>query len=241
MLAAEYDFLSIARAMYQKMPIEVRGKWVKGHFSGDERQVEHNAMVDTMAGSFCKNPPGGYTPPAQSLTHSLQTAALISDGAIVTSKIKQTIYNNMFAQGLEKTIIRNNEWDPSYLQTVDWDAHGIVFRSFSRQKRLNLSKTIHSLWHTGAQNKVLFGMEAEGLCPCSHQVTETVVHVYQCTKTTTVANRATLLTNLERNCERRQIPEPVKQVLLLGLQWFLNDPISAPPTPLPLSIGIISR
>ena len=83
-------------------------------------------------------------------------------------------------------------------------------------------------------------MDAEGLCPCCRQVKETVVHVYQCTEPITVANRVTLLTNLERDCERRQIPDPVKKVLLLGLQWFLNDPISAPPTPLPLSTGIIS-
>ena len=98
LLAPDYDFISIAREMYRKMPITIVERWVKGHYQGNDRQVAHdlNELVDTMATDFRRHPPRGYTPKAQSLVHPLQTAAVISGGAIVTSKLKAIVYNNLY-------------------------------------------------------------------------------------------------------------------------------------------------
>ena len=209
--------------------------------TGDNRRVEHdlNALVDTMASHFRKDPPRGFKPRAQSLTHPLQTAALISGGAIVTSKLKQTIYTNMFAPGLEVTIVKHAGWDARYFSTVDWESHDIVFRSFSRYKRIGVCKAIHGLWHTGAQ-KVLYGFDSEGLCPCCQQVKETVDHVYQCTDTAVVANRSKLLLHLEQQLRQCQIPLPVRSCLLQGLSWFCDSPGNPVPSPIPNTLGNIN-
>ena len=242
LLAPDYDFISIAREMLRKLPIDIQPRWVKGHYTGDDRAVAHdlNALVDSMAAQFRKAPPRGYTPKAQSLTHSLQTAALISGGAIVTSKIKQIVYANMYKQGLRETTQKNTGWSPSFFLTVDWEAHEAVLRSYGRFKRLGIGKLVHGLWHTGAQ-KVLYGMDAEGLCPCCHQVLETVTHVYQCADEAVKTNRARLLTVLEQQLDRRKIPVPIRRSIMLGLNWFLQDPTSALPTPLQNSIGHICQ
>jgi len=181
LLALDYDFISIAHEMYRKMPITIAERWVKGHYQGNDRQVAYdlNELVDTMATDFRRHPPKGYTPKAQSLVHPLQTAAVISGGAIVTSKLKAIVYNNMFIQGLVETISKHSNLEASYLSTVDWEAHEIIIRSYSRYKRISVIKSIHGLWHTGAQ-KVRFGMETDGLCPCCWQHLETTAHVFQC-------------------------------------------------------------
>ena len=153
LLAADYDFLGMARKIFRETPITIKHRHVKGHYTGDERRVEHdlNALVDTMANLFRKAPPRGFTPKSLALTHPLQTAVLISEGAIVTSKLKQIIYRNMFAPDLEATIRKHTGWTEAQFLSVDWDAHVIVFRSFSKSRRIGLCKIIHGLWHTGAQ------------------------------------------------------------------------------------------
>lgn len=69
MLKPDYDFISIAREMCNKMPITIVERWVKGHYKGDDRQIAHdlNDLVDTMATQFRKSPPRGYTPSTKSL------------------------------------------------------------------------------------------------------------------------------------------------------------------------------
>ena len=165
LLAADYDFIGITRKIAKETPITIKHRHVKGHYTGDEHQVEHdlNSLVDTMANLFRKAPPRGFTPKSLAKTHSLQTAVLISDGAIVTSKLKQTVYRNMFAPRLQETIKKHAGWTDTQFHSVDWDAHDIVFRSYSKSRRITVCKSIHRLWHTGAQ-QVLWG-EHRGFMP----------------------------------------------------------------------------
>ena len=71
----------------------------------------------------------------------------------------------MFAPGLDATIKKHARWTDAQFLSVEWDSHDIAFRSYSKIRRISLCKSIHGLWHTGAQ-QVLFGMDTDGLCPC---------------------------------------------------------------------------
>ena len=90
----------------------------------------------------------------------------------------------MFAPGLEATIRKHTGWSAQ-------------FRSFSRYQRIGLCKSIHGLWHTGAQ-KVLYKMSKEGICPCCQSAEETTTHVLQCTSESTIAHRKQQFIRIEQ-------------------------------------------
>jgi len=240
MLAADYDFIVIARKLVKATPITINHRHVKGHYTGDERRVEHdlNDLVDTMSKKFRRAPPRGFTQKSLSLIHELQTAALISEGAIVTSKLRKTIYHNMFASGLKETIQKHTGWSDRQFTSVDWDAHDIVFRSYSKSKRIGVCKSIHGLWHTGAQ-KVLFGIDADGKCPCCNSDLETVAHVFQCTEELVKQHRHEKFSLLEKLLTKSTLSKPIRECFLQGLQWFLEFPQTVMPSPLANTRGNI--
>jgi hypothetical protein len=82
LLAVDYDLLVLAKDILQAIPIQVNNSWVKGHYTGDQREVQHdlNALVDTLATSFRESPPAGYEPSAEPRFHPLQTVALYQEG-----------------------------------------------------------------------------------------------------------------------------------------------------------------
>jgi len=59
LLEVDYDLLVLAKEFLKELPIKVTGKWVKGHYNGDNRMIQHdlNALVDTMAEQFRLHPP----------------------------------------------------------------------------------------------------------------------------------------------------------------------------------------
>ena len=50
LLERDYDLLSIARSLLAEMPVTIRGLWVKGHYTGHNRELKHdlNEWADTL-------------------------------------------------------------------------------------------------------------------------------------------------------------------------------------------------
>ena len=126
----------------------------------------------------------------------------------MTSKLKQTVYRNLFSPGLEATIKKHAGWTVAQFLSVDWDAYDIVFRSYSKSRRISLCNSIHGLWHIGAQ-QVLFGMDTDGLCQCCNEALETISHVFQCPLPLARQHSQDKLQHLERLLLRSALAKPI--------------------------------
>ena len=47
LLERDYDMLGAARAIRRDIPIKVTGKWVKGHYKGNNREIQHDLNLRT--------------------------------------------------------------------------------------------------------------------------------------------------------------------------------------------------
>jgi len=127
--------LFLAKDLYHALPIKVITQHVKGHYKGDNREVQHdlNALAaDEIAEQFRKNPPPGYTPSTQPYYHPRLGAEVYSGDSAVTSKLKRTVYANLYSDLILNTIWKRNQWDGIAYEAIDWEAFGGAFRSYSK-------------------------------------------------------------------------------------------------------------
>ena len=221
LLAVDYDLLQVARELRSKLPIKVSSQWVKGHYTGEHRQVQHdlNALVDFMADQFRRNPPPGYEPSARPYPTPSDRALVYSGGSSITSKLRQVVYSNFFSAPLQATIMKRNQWGESQFQAVDWRAFGLAFHTFSKFKQIGITKMVHRLWHTGAQKR-LFQLEEEGLCPCCQACLETTAHVFKCQASQVVKFRETKLHQFDTYLASQEFSRSLKENLSAGIrQW----------------------
>jgi hypothetical protein len=191
LFAVDYDLILLGKDLHQTLPIKVVSKHVKGHYKGDYRDVQHdlNDLADEMAEQFRLNPPPGYEPSNFPWYHPAQAAVVLSGDSMITSKLKQVIYESLYFAPLMETIWKRNKWGEAVaFNDVDWLAFGSAFKSYSRYQQIGLTKMVNGLWHTGTQ-QVLFKLKGDGMCPCCREQLETTRHVYQCIAPNVVAHR----------------------------------------------------
>lgn len=218
LLAVDYDLFVPAKDMLHSLPIKIAWGWVKGHYTGDNRELQHdlNALVDELATRFQEVPPNGYEPTAKPMFHFLHEAALYKDGSMVTGKLSKIIYERRFLDNLTTTIVKQAKWQPEHFCSVDWDIFGKVFSSYSRFHQISIAKFIHGLWHRGEQ-KVLFRMDQASFCPCCKLTLETTQHVFQCLAPTKVEHRNNQLTIFADYLDKQELPIPVKECMYAGM------------------------
>jgi len=224
LLEVDYDLLILAKNFLATLPIKVKGTWVKGHYKGDNRLIQHdlNAIVDTMAEQFRLNPPMGFAPMTKPLFHPLQVAALYVQGSMITSRLKQTIYERRFLEGLAHKIRKRYMLTESSFDRIDWDIFGKVFTSSSRFHKISLAKFVHGLWNTGEQ-KVRFHQDEHGLCPCCKAVQETTYHVFQCPESSVVNQRSQQLNLFYNYLDEQELSKPIKECIFAGMQGWLHS------------------
>ncbi len=63
-LQADYDLVHIAQHLLTIIPATIIAEWVKGHYTGDQREFKHdlNDRADHIAGKFNKNLPRHFSP-----------------------------------------------------------------------------------------------------------------------------------------------------------------------------------
>lgn len=229
LLAVDYDLLVLAKDMLQSLPITISWGWVKGHYTGDNRELQHdlNALADELATRFREDPPKGYEPTVKPMFHSLHEAALYKDGSMVTGKLSNMIYERKFLNNLTNTIVKRAGWQPEQFRAVDWDIFGKVFGSYSRFHQISIAKFAHGLWHTGEQ-KVLYRMDQIGSCPCCKSTLETTQHVFQCLAPAMVEHRNNQLTIFADYLDKQELPSPVKQCMYAGMKGWIDSALPAP-------------
>ena len=147
MLAVDYDLLVLSRDLLRLLPITITGEWVKGHYKGDNRQIQHdlNDLVDTLANEFRQDPARGYKPTSKPMFHPLQAAAVYIEGSMITSKLSNVLYERRFQQQQIQRIQRRMKWTTAEFELIDWMMFGKVFHSYSRFYQTSIAKLVHGL------------------------------------------------------------------------------------------------
>jgi len=130
MLQRDYDMLGMARKVWKELPITVISKHVKGHYKGENREVQHdlNDLADRMAEQFQLNPPQGFHPRKMPLLHPEHEATLYYEGSIVTTAFRDIVYKQVFTKLLQQNIMKKDKWTKQQLEQIAWEAYGAAFR-----------------------------------------------------------------------------------------------------------------
>jgi hypothetical protein len=56
-LSSDYDLIQLVKHLIAIIPVTVAGEWVKGHYSGKNRKIQHdlNEKADELAGEHLDN------------------------------------------------------------------------------------------------------------------------------------------------------------------------------------------
>ena len=221
LLEADYDLLGVARQLLQGLPIQIEHEWVKGHYTGNDRQLKHdlNDQVDEMANAYRCNPHPDFRPTQAPILHPSLKAAVYSNGTMITSRLSRVIYSNVYDGPLSATIGRTMSAAPSILDRIEWDSHERAFRALPRQHRISVSKHAHNLWHTASKDHQHDPSTSPACKLCSHQE-ETSAHVLTCPSQEASTFRTQAYDAFLASIEHLETPSPILSAWRHGLEHF---------------------
>jgi hypothetical protein len=129
----DFDLIHMADTFINLLPITIIGEWVKGHYTGKQRKVQHdlNDEVDTLASGHCNNQPYGWsslkllTPPPG------YKVRLLFQNSIITSCFYPTLAAACLEHELKNCILKETKWSSSTFATIDWTAHMTEFNKLT--------------------------------------------------------------------------------------------------------------
>ncbi len=233
-LASDFDLLSCAKDILLHLPVNitVTKEWVKGHYTGPNRTLQHdlNDLADKLAVDYnsAHRKESGHPP----IVSPISEAELICDNSIITSRLPHLIKAARHTDALIDQILKQTGWSHSTFKRVDWEAHKQAFKKHSRVHRISISKLVHGLYQTKSKDNKYYGTPAT--CPCCQHHNETLNHVFTCTSSTTLQQRNVAITKLQSALEKIRTPTAIISSLVHGLQeWAVSQtepdhPVLAP-------------
>ncbi len=106
-LTTDHDLVELAQALIHIIPIMITTEWVKGHYTGNNRQYQHdlNEEADKIAGQYQLDQSPHFTirkplpPPGYKIR-------LLHDSSVLSAKVHSMIVNSLHNPHLEAHIIR---------------------------------------------------------------------------------------------------------------------------------------
>ncbi len=179
-LQADADLITCARdlLLWLSTRINVKHEWVKGHYTGTKRKLQHdlNDIADDLTGSF--NSKQRTTKQVPPVLHPLYEAELVHNNCIVTSKLHHIISTSLHSTPVQNYIAKSTGWPVATLDKIDWDAQKMAMGHFSRTQHISITKLAHGLYQTSRKDNMYYG--ASDLCPCCRETTETLAHIFTC-------------------------------------------------------------
>jgi hypothetical protein len=176
---ADHDLIEVAQSMLQLIPVLIATEWVKGHYSGNNREYKHdlNDSADRLAGDYqrCQYPHRTIRQPVAPPDYRIR---LLHDMSVMTSKVASTLAVSLHDTPIVAHILRKTGWTQLIFERVHWDAHERAFCQLPRYSQHSMAKLIHSLANTNRQNNLYY--EDSSLCPICHEAEETMRHVLTC-------------------------------------------------------------
>jgi hypothetical protein len=219
-LHTDYDLVVIAKRLLRLLPVTIVAEWVKGHYTGDNREHKHdlNDMADQLAGKFNKNPPRVLK--QQSLPCSLPgySIRLIHDGSTITTRLYSTMSVALHRRGFITYLQTKHGWSDYVFNLIQWDAHEKAFKNLPRHKKIAMAKLIHNLVNTNLQNQKFYGKSP--LCPSCQTSEETWAHVFTCGSKGSIESRIIALQVLQKDLAAINTPEEVIAAITHGMEMW---------------------
>jgi hypothetical protein len=195
-LIADIDLISCAKDLLLQLPvdIQIRKEWVKGHYTGSDRKLQHdlNDMADNLAVQHNSTRRLLNTFPP--LLSPLSEVEIHQNNQIITSRLPQIIRKVPHSDNLQQAILNQTKWDLQTFQKVHWDGHKAAFTSHGWVHRISITKLVHGLYQTKERDNRFYGTPA--VCPCCMNHPETLLHVFTCPSDATTLHRTDALQQL---------------------------------------------
>jgi len=221
-LKTDHDLIEVVRALLAVIPVTVTHEWVKGHYTGTQRQFQHdlNDEADRVAGKFQLHqfpqrtmskplPPPGYK------------VRVLYESSVMTAKAARILVDAFHNKPIEDYIMKKAKWDRRTFLLVHWDAHERAFKRLHRYHQHSTAKLIHGLVNTNQQNLMYYG--GDSTCPICKSAEETLLHVFTCPHASAVTTRQQSLQTLLSTLETAHTPSPVLDAIRHGFtSWHLQ-------------------
>jgi hypothetical protein len=218
----DHDLVEVAQALLLLIPVAISTSWVKGHYTGADRQYQHdlNDEADKLAGQY-----QGWQVPHHTIRQPLPppnySIRLLHDSSVLTSRIRSTVVDSLHSGPIESHIMRKANWSPQVFRKVHWDAHERAFRRLHRYAQHSTAKLVHGLVNTNRQNHLYYGHSS--LCPICNSEEETLSHVFSCAAPAAASHRLKSLEDLRKTLISISTPEPVVAAIQHGFQQWCQE------------------
>jgi hypothetical protein len=238
-LQADADLVMEARRLLSIIPVTIIAEWVKGHYSGKEREFKHdlNEIADSLATSFNSVPHPNFKPRLQPIAHPHYGARILYEGSTITNKLRYLMAQALHRPALVSHLIRKNKWEERTFHLVHWDAHEMAFKRLTSSCQITTAKLIHDLVNTNVQNYRYYNKSPK--CPCCLTVDETFHHVLSCASTTAAEYRDQALKQLQKDLKSINTPSEVVDALSHGTTMWLKRQIDSDCTVRASTVGSI--
>jgi hypothetical protein len=229
-LTNDYDLQNESRILLCNLnkALKVHLNWVKSHYRGEDKQVQHilNEDAHRMATSFLHPE---TTPQHDLLAPNLNSSLLLT--SYLHSDWQSHALDALLAPPLQKTIRRSTLWNDSQMELVDWGALRCSLRLLPRVRQLSYIKLIHGLLNTNAQNNKYY--TSDPLCPHCRLCHESQSHIFMCSSPVLVEFRSAQLNALKSSLASIDTPHVIIDHLLMGIRNPLPEQSMHLETPLP--------
>jgi hypothetical protein len=229
--SADYDILHLLKQLLATIPITIVGEWVKGHYTGKRKKIQHrlNETADAVAGAHLEAQ--GYTSPTNQppVPYPGYRVRLLKDNHVLTSKYYQAISQACNEKPLQDYILKNTKWSSREFYMLHWDAHEKASLRLTRHQQITMTKLIHNLANTNKQNFLYYQMSP--LCLGCLSVEGAFEHVLWCTLPHTAAYRTQQISDLQQKMRNINTPSPVIKAILQGFCDWITPPANCSRAP----------
>ena len=104
-LNTDYDLVLVAKTLLHLIPVSVAAEWVKGHYTGKDKEFKHtlNDTADKLATKFNRHPHPRFRPCHIPIAPPGYKIRLLHDNSVITSKLY-----SILSQGLHRQNLRNH-------------------------------------------------------------------------------------------------------------------------------------
>jgi hypothetical protein len=235
-LAADWDLVNEIAINMRSMEHPPTLQHIKSHQDKHKRLcdlplfAQLNCAADRLADAFLQQPELASDCTRVPLMPHAGAQLHLPQGTI-TGKIKRPVIEASRGPALLEHIRVTNNWDPTTLDLVDWDSHGVVLRNTPHE--VTMIKMIHGLLPVGARTSK-YHPKYSDKCPTCKTAIETTLHFYHCSTPCRRKWKSKLITTLRVKAEKLNTRPPLIDVMLEGVLLFLQgadhlDPSTVPP------------
>jgi hypothetical protein len=213
------------------LPIATSGHWVKGHYSGPNKRVEHalNSTADCLATEHITTAHRSFQPSNVPLFPPTLAIRILHNGSVITSKLYHVLSTAAHDASIIHYIQEKVGWTQVQFDKVHWSVHGRAFCRLTRFQQLMTSKLIHNQVYTNRWHHFIQG--GSNQCPSCTTQEETLECILVCPHPSVEEYWQGDLAILTDQLRSIKTPTKIIVALLHGFQrWIAHSTVAWCPT-----------